>query len=274
MSEFYIRTPDHEDSRGPFDVEKLATLADAKQIDQETLYYDDDKEEWMPIGANPELAAGVFPQRGKLSLKPQNSTPLTIPVKKADEVPKEEAVKVEEILAAADGETEETAHLTKGTKSFEKAAALGTNGIGLMMLFSGFWLIFPQFQLVLLAYEEKTPSMLVNYPFMMVGFFDLMMALFLFLAATEVYPLLRGRGMLTTGFCAYLGWAIGDPILIGVATAAGVGMLYATITRRYSTMILSMALGIGGHGYLAYLAYIGYFTGFFDTVHFDFITVE
>ena len=45
MSEYYIRTPEQDESRGPFTVSKLNTLAEAGQVKENTLYYDEDKEE-------------------------------------------------------------------------------------------------------------------------------------------------------------------------------------------------------------------------------------
>ena len=68
MADYYIRSKDDNDSRGPFDLSKLQTLAEAKQIDENTLYYDEEKEEWLPVGLNAELKAAVFPVREKLKL--------------------------------------------------------------------------------------------------------------------------------------------------------------------------------------------------------------
>ena len=69
MSDYYIRTPEQNESRGPFDISKLLTLAEAGQINPNTLYYDEEKEEWIPIALNDALRAQVFPEREKLSLK-------------------------------------------------------------------------------------------------------------------------------------------------------------------------------------------------------------
>ncbi len=49
--EYYIRAPDSEDARGPFNMEKLSSLVEIDQVDKETLYYDDEKEEWLAFSA-------------------------------------------------------------------------------------------------------------------------------------------------------------------------------------------------------------------------------
>ena len=132
----------------------------------------------------------------------------------------------------------------------------------------------PHFEVVSRAIDENMLRSVINYPFIILGLFDFLMAVFLFLAVTEVYPVLRGRSMLTLGFGVYLGWSLGDPTLAIVSAAAGFGLFFATIARSYPTMLLALALGIGGHGILAYLAIVGRFTGFFEEVQFVIITTE
>jgi hypothetical protein len=274
MPDYYIRTPDHEESRGPFDPPKLLTLAEAGQITENTLYYDETKEEWVPIALNEELKKRVFPQREKLTLKIGKYA--EVQTTKDGEPTTEEnpGLNVQDMLAAAEGNTEETRHVKKQQNSFEKAVSLASSGIGLMMLFSAVFLLIPHLDVVHAAFQDGNLGSVINYPFILVGLFDFLLAVFLFLAVTDVYPLLRGRAMLTFGFGVYVGWSIGDPILMAVSAAAGIGILYATIARSYPTMLIALALGIGGNGYLAYLALIGRFTGFFDGIHFDFIPTK
>jgi hypothetical protein len=114
----------------------------------------------------------------------------------------------------------------------------------------------------------------LNYPFIIVGLFDFLMAICLFLAVTEVYPILRGRAMITLGFGLYIGWALGDPLIMVASTAAGIGILYATIAQSYSSMITATVLGIAGNGALAYLAFTDRFAGFFDSAYFNLIPTK
>jgi len=264
MPDYYIRTPDHESSRGPFDIEKLLTLAEASQVNENTLYYDEEKEEWIPFALNPELFAQIFPKREKLSLKTVNAQDAAATEDDERDASGGEGIDVEHMLAAAEGVTEETKHLKKRAKSFDKAASLATNGIGIAFLLSAFSLIFPQFEIIKLLYEEGTYTQILNHPFLIVGIFDLFMALFLFLAITEIFPLLRTRGMLTLGFGLYVGWAVGDPTIMLASAVGGFGIFFATIAQSYSTMIIALVCSILGNGSLAFLAFQGRFAGFFD----------
>lgn len=272
MQDYYIRTPDHEESRGPFNISKLLTLGEAGQINENTLYYDEDKEEWMPFALNEELKAQVFPERKKLELK------ISEKGKETEETPKEAKkveqerpkIEVDDMLAAAEGTTEDTKHLKKKEESFQKAASIASSGIGLMMLLSAVALLLPHFEIVDAAIQQEAYSTVLNYPFVVVGLFDLVMAIFLFLAVTEIYPLLRTRGMVTLGFGLYVGWALNDLTLMGASAAGGIGIFVATVARTYSTMLMAILLGIGGNGYLAYFALTERFSGLFENVAFKF----
>ena len=72
--------------------------------------------------------------------------------------------------------------------------------------------------------------------------------------------------MLTLGFGLYVGWALGDPLIMGLTAAAGIGIFLATISQSLNTMIPAFILGVGGNAYLAYLALNGRFDGFFDSI--------
>ena len=134
MADYYIRTPEREESRGPFDASQLLTLAEAGQITENTLHYDESKEEWIPIGLNQQLKAEVFPENETLSLK------INPPEDASTEVehnPAEQGgIKVTDMLAAAERDSEETRHLKKKEESLQKAAALSATSLGLMMMLS------------------------------------------------------------------------------------------------------------------------------------------
>jgi len=259
MADYYIRTPEQNESRGPFDISKLLTLAEAGQVTPNTLYYDEDKEEWIPIALNEELNSQVFPEREKLTLQVDEQAK-----SETNETKDPGGIDVESMLAAAEGDTAEKRKLTRQKKSFERAANISAMGLGLMMLFSALYMFLPLVPEVQAAVSEQKFSSILNYPTILIGIFDLIMAILLLLAVTEVYPVVRGRAMLGLGFGVYVGWGLGDPILMGVSAAAGVGAFLATISQSLKTMIAAFALGIGGNMYLAYLALNGRFDGFFE----------
>ncbi|MFW5874155.1 MAG: GYF domain-containing protein [Verrucomicrobiota bacterium] len=269
MADYYIRSQQDNDSRGPFDLPKLQTLAEANQISENTLYYDEDKEEWLPIALNEELKAAVFPQREKLKLNMAQTAESRESAKQTER--ESERIAVEDLLDAAEGNTEQMRALKKKEQSFQRAMAVASSGIGLAILLSAITLLMPHFGIIGTAIEEETYATVLNYPFLLVGLFDLMMAVFLFLAVTEVYPLLRARGMLTLGFGLYVGWSLGDPALMIASAAAGVGLFGSTLAQGLSTMVPALVLAIGGNGFLAYLAMNDRFKDFFDAVSFNLI---
>jgi len=269
MPDYYIRTPDQDESRGPFDPPKLLTLAEAGQVTENTLYYDELKEEWIPIALNPQLKESVFPSRDKLALRvnaAQNED-------EDSDAPKESSgIRIEDMLDAAEGNTEQKKAIKQKDASFQKAATVSASGMGLMMFGSATFLLMPLFDTIKTLIESGSYTQLLNYPFVIVGVVDFLMALLLLLAVTEIYPLARARGMLTLGFGVYVGWTIGDPLVIGLCAASGVGLLLASVAKSLSTMLFALVLGIGGSGYLAYLAVMGRFADFFTTIQFNIIS--
>lgn len=266
MSDYYIRTPEQDESRGPFDIPKLLTLGEAGQINPNTLYYDEDKEEWIPIALNEELKAEVFPEREKLSLKVAEKQKSKPKVKKADD-----ELDVESMLAAAEGDTAEKRKITSKKKSLERSASISAIGLGVMMIASALFLFLPLVPAIQTALDTNSFAVAFNYPTVLLGAIDLILGVLLVLSVTEIYPLLRGRAMLTLGFGVYVGWAIGDPLVMGLTAAAGLGIFLATISKSMSTTLIAFILGIGGNGYLAYLALNGRFDGFFESIVFSLV---
>jgi hypothetical protein len=257
MSDYYIRTPEQDESRGPFDISKLQTLAEAGQVNPNTLYYEEEQEEWIPIALNDSLHAQIFPEREKLALKIQKKRTVNEEIS---------GINVESMLVAAEGDTEEKRTMTRQRKSFARAAGISAAGLGVMLIFSALFMILPLIGVIQGAISEGNFTSLFNYPTFLIGIFDLILGVLLILSVTEVFPLARGRAMLTLGFGVYVGWALGDPLLMGLTAVAGIGIFLATISQSMTTMILAFVLGIGGNGYLAYLALDGRFDGFFNGI--------
>jgi len=262
MPDYYIRTPEQDESRGPFDITKLRTLAEAGQVHENTLYYDEDKEEWMPIALNEFLMMEVFPKREKLNLDIKMREESTESPHSRE---KESEINVEDLLKAAEADTEETRHLKRNRKSFERSVAVASMTLGFIMILSAVSFIVPHMAVIQAAGGEKFYTNLLNYPFLLVGVFDLIMSVLVMLAVTEIYPLLRGRSMLGLGFGLYVGWALGDPMIMLGFGLGGLGVFMITVSQKFSITVAAIAMGILGNGLLLYLATEGRLDDFYGT---------
>jgi hypothetical protein len=270
--EFYVRSPDSETARGPYTLEKLQSLGEAGQISPETYYYDDDREVWLAFRANPELQGEVFPQRKKLTLRKKESekTPESKEGGDAesekDEEEEEEETRgpdVAEMLAAAEGETEETRYVKEQARWAEKTAAMIPNFLGAALLVSALSLIYPSWTIVsglLEAGDEADYYILLRRPLVILGALDLLFGLMLFLGQTSLFPLVRMRAMLGLGYFGFLGYAQftnGDPqglILLGSAFAVGLGLFFLTITLRFGQALAAGLAAVCGALAYAYLS--------------------
>ncbi|TVP77026.1 MAG: DUF4339 domain-containing protein [Puniceicoccaceae bacterium] len=274
MPDYYIRTTESEEARGPFDIRKLASLAEAGQVTKATLYYDEENEEWIPVGTDADLCAELFPERKKLSLKPamahaDGSTKIAEAKVQDDEEMDKEGTDINDLLAAAEGDSSDTKHTKKRTRDAEQAAKYVCPALGLMFVLSAFTLFIPNGELISEAYGERRLLLLLNSPFVIVALFDLLLALFMFLAVTEVFSVIRVRAALGFGFSLYVGWSMGDPLYMAVSAAAFGGIFLAAVTQRSIVMFSAFLLGLGGGGYLLFLSFSGRFANFYDTFRFE-----
>ena len=268
MDEYYIRTSEQEESRGPFNLSKLQTLADAGQVTKNTLYFDEATESWTPVAQNKELVTKIFPKVEGLKLRSDKGEAVEgSPMDSEKEAGG--SVKVEDMLKAAKGDTKEHRQIRRSQQLFEKAVEVAPLALGIMLLFSAISFLLPHNSVIQETLGEKVYTGLLNYPFLLVGAFDILMAILLLLSVTDIYPLIRGRSMLGLGFGMYLGWALGDPLLMLAFGLGGAGAFLATIATNFSVMFIAIIIGIGGNGALAYLAISGRFAEFYSAVQFN-----
>ena len=263
MSDFYIRTQNQKESQGPFDSLKLQSMAEAKQIDENSLYYDVKNEEWVPLALNKKLCAQLFPKRERLKIQVADKAKKHAKEKNDTDA---DDLSVSEALNDTDGNRHHKKSIKKKVKSAQQPAPLSTPALGIMLLGSAIFLLYPQGEVIGVIFDAGNFAKLLNYPFIMVGLFDLFLGLLLFLSVTVVYPVVRARSMLTLGFGVYVGWALGDAQLAFLAAAAGLGIFVTTMSQRTFINMMATVLGIAANGTLAYLASVGRFTKFFDTV--------
>lgn len=264
-AEYYVRSAESETARGPYTLEQLQSLGEAGQITPETYYFDDEKEVWLAIRANLDLQGQVFPQRKKLTLRrkeadiPDDETAGAL----EDAIEEEEhGPTVAEMLAAAEGETDETRYVKEQAKWAEKTASIIPNFLGTVLLVSALSYIYPSWTIVsdlLEAGDEADYFVLLRRPLVIIGALDLLFGLMMLLGQTSLFPLIRVRAMIGLGYFGFMGYAQfanGDPnglILLGSAFATGIGLFILTLTLRFGQAVASGLAALAGALAYAYL---------------------
>jgi len=245
MQEFYIRKEGDEDSRGPFTLEQLASLIEAGQVDRHTFYYDSVDEKWVEIQSNPELVNILFPTKKKLSVR-QKEVVETVNLKPAED---EKPITVEEMLAAAEGNTEETKGKRNRLQDRARAAQWGMRAMGLMFLTSSAGLM--------VANMEKVSTLdffaLITTPEIVFGVADLIITVLLFLEMTGIYGLVRLRAAIGFGFFAvYFGVLPAHGQAVAAVAVGSVAAFILTMMDNIWAVILLALLGLAGMGGFAY----------------------
>lgn len=259
MAEFYIRQPDADEARGPYSEEQLQSLGEARQISPETLYYDPEKEVWVKLGADEAIRNRIFPERKSLSLKKKEAAeqePELPPHKKTlPPIPKND---VGEMLAAAEGRTDETKHVVAALRSRERAASIAVPVAIVILILMIVSATVPNIGVITQIIQEESPSLLIQNPLLIIALIDTFLLICLCLAVTEIFPILRVRAMMGLGFYGFYYWAQGyngDPqgfLVMAAALAANLGLFLCTLATRLTLIVLSSALGITGTAAFTY----------------------
>jgi hypothetical protein len=262
MSEYYIKQPNTDNSRGPLSLEQLVSMAETGTILEDTLLYDEISEKWRPFSTYTDLMPMVFPERKTLSLNRIEAAPTEDHV--ASEIAEgkiKPKVSTEDILAAAQGETKETRHIGQRKASKEKAAELAAPGIGTLLAISAVALIFPAKDIVIEAISTQSAlfSVLLN-PLLLLGLLLAACSVGIYLGLTEIFPLVRGLAAATVGMLLYLFWAWKNPFFAAYGAMMGTGIFLSTISTRQSWMLLNLLIGIAGASMLVFHAITGAIT--------------
>lgn len=239
MEEIYIRSESETEARGPFNLEQLVSLADTGQVTAETLYYDATTEQWSAIGSNEELMGEILPQRKKLKIK--TKTKLTLLNEEGDSSP---PITVDEMLAAAEGRTAETAGKQDPTIAMARAAAIGRWAVIAMLLISAVGELLPAQDAVM----SLDPMKILPYPMVLIGAIDLVFATLLGLGVISLYPMVRFRAALGIGFIGFIFWTQGHVTPLLYLVAGSFGLYTATIFVTYMPVFVASALGLAGLG--------------------------
>jgi len=258
MGDFYIRQSAAGDTRGPFDEDQMVSLAEAGQITLETEVADENKSSWVVVRDFPELKAMLFPEKKKLGLKKEGKPVEAIKYINKPEDESKPAITVEQMLAAAEGHTDDTRHLKDVQKEISRAAGLSMPVLTVMMVLSGLANSLPRYRVLMDLFAHGNWQGIIQEPFALVGIFDCLLALGLFLNIFSLFPVVRFRAMVGVGYFVFFYWSMGDPISMVVAVTAGLGLFVCTVTLNLKTMISFALIGVGSMGYLAWTAWTAF----------------
>lgn len=243
--EFYIRSETETEARGPFNLEQVMSLAEAGQVTAETLYYDATAEQWVAVGATPEVKAAIFPEKKKLTIK--RETKIATLNKESDS---DAPISVNDMLAAAEGRTDETRDKSDPAIAMARCAKIGMWSaiVGLVLAAAGE--ILPEADILM----KLQPAQLLQYPLVVLGAFDIVLALMLILGVISFYPMVRFRAALGLGFIGLIYWTQGLHAPLMAVTAGSAGVYMSTIFVSLPPILASAALAIGGMGGFAWFA--------------------
>ncbi len=242
--EFYVRSASETEARGPFTQEHLVSLAENGQITKETLFYDANSEQWVRIGDNTELTTLIFPEKQHLKLKARDNIK-TLNVRKEEDAP----ISVEDMLAAAEGRTEETKDKLDPSIARERAAAIGLYATTALLIISAASLILPSIDVVI----TLDPVAILQHPLAILGAFHAVLALLLLLQVTQIYPLVRFATTLGLGFTGFLLWIDGQLVPLAALAVGSTGLYFCTVFINF--LGVGLAAGLGFAGMLGYAFY-------------------
>lgn len=240
--EIYIRNETDTEARGPFNVEQISSLADAGQVTAETLVYDSTTEQWVALGSNPELMAVAFPEKKKLSLKAKEIKTLNKPDENA------KAITVNDMLAAAEGRTDDTKGKSDPEIAMMRAAKIGMIGATATLVAAAAAEILPATE----ALTSMDPAKIIAQPLVVLGVIDLIMAVLLGLGMSSIYSFVRFRAALGLGLMGFMFYAQGLSTPLLEAAAGSAGLYLCTVFVSLVPVIVAAAAGVGGMGMLAW----------------------
>jgi len=245
--EFYIRSPSETEARGPFNLDQVTSLAEAGQVTAETLYYDASNEKWVAIGDNAEVKAAVFPEKKKLSVK-KDLKVVTLNKENDSASP----ITVTDMLAAAEGRTDDTKDKSDPAIAMARAAKIGMWACIVALICSAVGEIVPSIDAVM----TMDPDKILPHPLVFLGAIDVFLTLMLILGVVTLYPFVRFRAALGVGFIGLIYWTQGIHTPLIAVVLGSVGLYLCTIFVRYLPIAVASVLALGGMGGFAWLALI------------------
>jgi hypothetical protein len=242
MQEIYVRNATDTEAKGPYGIEQLVSLAETGGITAETLIYDAAAEQWVTLESNAELMAAVFPEKKKLILKPKEIKTLNKPDQDA------KAITVDEMLAAAEGRTDDTADKKDPEIAMLRAARVGMWGAIAILVLSAAGEILPSTD----ALMSLEPDQIIAHPLVLLGALDVFLAVMLGLGVSAFYPMVRFRAALGFGLLGFMFYAQGLSLPLIELAVGSAGLYLCTIFTSLLLVVIAAAAGVAGLGAVAW----------------------
>jgi hypothetical protein len=246
MAEYYVKFTGQEEASGPFSTKDLKAFAELGRIDPKTLHYFDDLSGWQAIEANPALMSELFPSKKKLTF--QSPPP---PGATSSNSVQEVRKTVREMLEASEGKIKSRPESQKTSQPMTEQFALPT--MGLLHLAMGAMLIYPQWDGLTAAFSHGQWMTLVNSVPGALGVWAIVVGLSGLFRWRVCYSWARYTGLLIMGYLALHAWvafAGGNTsnagLLLGAGLAFGVGVCAVTLTTRFATFCVALAVAFAG----------------------------
>ncbi|MBT3483222.1 MAG: DUF4339 domain-containing protein [Opitutales bacterium] len=247
MREYYIRREGDEDAKGPYDIDQLSSLFEAGKVERDAYVYDIDQETWITIEECGELMKALFPEKKKLTLRSEESTPEDDDETSDESEEKKQSVSVSQMLAQAEGRDSDKPGGKSPIEKRAQAAFIGLRFATLFILGSAAAMIGLELDLVLAADFLK----MMESPYLIFAVVDLILGFFLILQVTEVFPLVRFRAAIGLGTLSILFLASGDPWLAASNAVLAISTYLCTATLSLTRAAIPFGifgtLGLAGY---------------------------
>jgi hypothetical protein len=240
--EIYIRNANETEARGPFNADQVSSLAEAGQVTAETLVYDATTEQWVALSSNAALMAMVFPEKKKLALKAKEIKTLN------KEDPNAKAITVDDMLAAAEGRTDDTKGKSDPQIAMARAAKIGMIAATVALIAAAAGEILPSVD----ALMSMDMARLIAQPLAILGVVDLGLAVLLGLGMSTIYPVIRFRAALGLGMLGFMFYAQGLNLPLIQVVAGSVGLYLCTVVVSLVPAVVAALAAVGGMGTLAW----------------------
>ena len=240
--EIYIRNASDTEARGPYGLEQLTSLAETGGITAETLVYDATAEQWVTLGSNAEMMAVVFPEKKKYAFKKTETKTLNKPDENA------KAITVDDMLAAAEGRTADTAGKQDPEIAMMRAAKVGMWAIILICTVGAAGEVLPGVDAIM----SMDPSQLISHPLVALGAVDVVLAVLLGLGMVSLYPFVRFRAALGFGLMGFMFYVQGQHVALIEIAIASAGLYLCTIFVSLLPVVIAAAAGLLGMAAVAW----------------------